>query len=132
MSMTDPIADLLTRIRNANKALLPNVAIPHSRFKEDIARVLKEEGYIKAYETVGEGAGKNLVIILKYTAKKERTIEVIAKISKPGHRRYVAHDGIKPIRGGMGIAILSTPKGVLTDTSARQQKVGGEWICTVW
>jgi len=130
--MTDPIADLLTRIRNANKALLPNVAIPHSRFKEDIARVLKEEGYIKAYETVGEGAGKNLVIILKYTAKKERTIEVIAKISKPGHRRYVAHDGIKPIRGGMGIAILSTPKGVLTDTSARQQKVGGEWICTVW
>lgn len=130
--MTDPIADLLTRIRNANKALLPNVAIPHSRFKEDIARVLKEEGYIKAYETVGEGVRKNLVIILKYTAKKERTIEGISKISKPGHRRYVAHDGIKPIRGGMGIAILSTPKGVLTDASARQQKVGGEWICTVW
>lgn len=132
MSMTDPIADLLTRIRNANKALLPSVSVPHSRYKEAIVRVLKEEGYVKAYETVGEGAGKNLVIILKYTPKKERAIEGIARISKPGHRIYVGCGESKPVRGGLGIAILSTPKGVMTDASAVQHKVGGEWICSVW
>lgn len=132
MSMTDPIADLLTRIRNANKATLPSVTVPYSRFKEGVVRVLKEEGYIKAFEAVGEGAKRNLVIILKYTPKKERTIEGIARVSKPGHRVYVGSGEVKPVRGGMGVAILSTPKGVMTDLAAKQQNVGGEWLCSVW
>lgn len=132
MGMTDPIADLLTRIRNSNKAFLPSVVVPHSRFKENIVHILKKEGYIKGYETIGEGVKKNLVITLKYTQKKERALEGIVRISKPGHRVYVSYDEIKPIRGGLGIVILSTPKGVLTDSTAKEQKLGGEWICSVW
>lgn len=132
MSMTDPIADLLTRIRNANKALLPQVTIPYGTFKENIVRVLKEEGYIKGFSVIGDGAKKNLVVVMKYKANKERAIEGIDKVSRPGYRRYVGCNDIKPIRGGMGVAILSTPKGVMTDTAAKKQKAGGEWICTVW
>ncbi len=132
MSMTDPIADLLTRIRNANKALLPQVSIPHGTFKEEIVRVLKEEGFVKGYSVVGEGIRKSIIVAMKYKSDKERAIEGINKISKPGHRIYVGCDEIKPIRGGMGVAILSTPKGVMTDAAARKQKAGGEWICTIW
>ena len=132
MSMTDPIADLLTRIRNANKALLPQVTIPHGTFKEEIVRVLKEEGYIKAYSVIGEGIRKSIVVTLKFTSDKERSIEGIQRISKPGHRIYVGHDDVKPVRGGMGIAILSTPKGVMTDAAAKKQKSGGEHVCNVW
>lgn len=132
MSMTDPIADLLTRIRNANKATLPSVTIPYSRYKEGVVRVLKEEGYIKAFEAVGEGVKRSLVVILKYTPKKERTIEGIERVSKPGHRVYVGSGEVRPVRGGLGIAILSTPKGVMTDLAAKQQNVGGEWVCSVW
>ncbi len=130
--MTDPIADLLTRIRNANKALMESVTIPHSVYKEEIARVLKEEGYVRGYEVVGEGVRKSLVVSLKYMPGKERAIEGLDRISKPGKRVYVGHDEIKTGRGRVGTAILSTPKGVLTETEAKKQKVGGEWVCTVW
>ncbi|MBI2091702.1 MAG: 30S ribosomal protein S8 [Deltaproteobacteria bacterium] len=132
MSMTDPIGDLLTRIRNANKERFESVTIPHSIFKEEIVRVLKEEGYVRGYETVGEGIVKSLVITLKYTQKKERIIEGLVRVSKPGHRRFLGYTDIKPIRGGLGMAILSTPKGVLSDKSAKHQKLGGEWVCSVW
>lgn len=130
--MTDPIADLLTRIRNANKALMGSVAIPHSVYKEEITRVLKEEGYIRGYEVMGEGVRKSLVVSLKYMPGKERAIEGLDRISKPGKRVYVGHDEIITGRGRVGTAILSTPKGVLTEAEARKQKVGGEWVCTVW
>ena len=130
--MTDPVADLLTRIRNANKAAFSSVAIPYSRLKENIVSVLKGEGYVRGFEVVGEGIRKNIVVSLKYTAKKEKAIEGIVRVSKPGCRVYVGCDDVKPIRGGLGIAILSTPKGVLTDATARKEKVGGEWLCTVW
>lgn len=132
MSMTDPIADLFTRIRNANKAALPNVSIPHSNMKENIVKVLKEEGYVKGYEVVGEGARKSIVVSMKYTSKKEKTIEGIVKVSKPGHRVYVGYNDIKPIRGGLGVAILSSPKGIITDATAKKMKLGGEWLATIW
>lgn len=132
MNMTDPVADLLTRIRNANRASLEIAVIPHSNLKENIVRVLKEEGFIKSYEVVGEGIRKNMVVRLKYTAKKEHVIDQLVRVSKPGCRRYVGYEDIRPIRQGMGVAILSTPKGVITDTAARKLKIGGEWICTVW
>jgi len=132
MSITDPVADLLTRIRNANKAMLANAAIPYSRLKENIVIILEKEGYIKGYEVVGEGARKNIVVNLKYTAKKERVIEGLERVSKPGKRVYVGHDDIKKVKGGLGMAILSTPKGVISDVSAKKDKVGGEWLCSVW
>jgi small subunit ribosomal protein S8 len=132
MSMTDPIGDLLTRIRNANKEKFESVTVPHSTFKAEVVRVLKEEGYVKGVETVGEGIMKSLVIKLRYNQKKERVIEGLLRVSKPGHRRFLGYADIKSIRGGLGMAILSTPKGVLSDKSARHQKVGGEWVCSVW
>ena len=132
MNMTDPIADLLTRIRNANKAALPNAAIPYSRLKERVVSVLVEEGYVRGYEVVGEGIRKNIVVALKYTATKEKAIEGIARISKPGKRVYVGYNDIKPVKGGLGIAIISSPKGVVTDVTAKKEKVGGEWLCSVW
>ena len=132
MSMTDPIANFLTSIRNANRALLPQATSPYSRMKEDLAKVLKEEGYLKGYETVGEGAKKVLVVSMKYSPKRERVIEGLTKISKPGRRVYVSVDKIKPVRGGLGVAIFSTPKGILSDVKAKEHNIGGEWICNVW
>lgn len=132
MNTTDPIADLLTRIRNANKALLPNVSIPFSKMKEAVVSVLTQEGYVKGYEVLGDGVRKSIVVSLKYTPKRERTIERLERVSKPGKRVYVGHDDIKPVRGGLGIAILSTPKGIVTDATAKKDKVGGEWLCSIW
>lgn len=132
MSMTDPIADLLTRIRNANKAGFDSVTIPHSKMKEAVVNVLKDEGYLKGVDVLGEGIRKNLVVHLKYKGKKERVIEGLVKISKPGRRVYIGYEDIKPVRGGMGVAIFSTPKGILSDETAKKQKLGGEWICSVW
>ena len=132
MSMTDPVADLLTRIRNASKAGFPSVAIPHSRMKEDVARALKDAGFIKGVEVVGEGTRKNVVVSLKYISNKERLIQKLVRISRPGRRVYVGYNDIKPIRGGLGVAVFSTPKGVVTDSDAKKLKVGGEWICSVW
>lgn len=132
MNMTDPVADLLTRIRNANKVGFEAVTIPYSKLKEGIVKVLQEEGFVRSYETAGMGFKKNLVVELKYTAKKERVIGSIVRVSKPAKRVYVGYNDVKPVRSGMGIAILSTPKGIMTDASARQKKLGGEWLCSVW
>jgi len=130
--MTDPIADFLTCIRNANRALLPQAVSPYSRMKEELVKVLKEEGYVKGFETVGEGVRKTLVVSMKYSPKRERVIEGLAKVSKPGRRVYVSVDKIKPVRGGLGVAIISTPKGILSDVNAKKHNIGGEWICNVW
>ncbi len=130
--MTDPIADFLTCIRNANRALLPQALSPYSRMKEELVKVLKDEGYVKGFETVGEGVRKTLVVSMKYSPKRERVIEGLAKVSKPGRRVYVSVDKIKPVRGGLGVAIISTPKGILSDVNAKKHNIGGEWICNVW
>lgn len=128
--MTDPISDLLTSIRNASTALLPNVDIPHSRIKEGIAHILKKEGYIA--ECVVEGKiAKRLKLKLKYDGRKG-VIAGIKRVSTPGLRRYVGATEIPRVLGGMGTAILSTPRGVMTGVEARKQNVGGEVICYVW
>lgn len=132
MSMTDSIADLLTRVRNANKAALPSTTIPYSRFGESVVKVLCDEGYLKGFEVVGEGIRKSIVVAMKYTARKEKAFEGLVKVSKPGRRVYVGCNDIRPVKGGMGVAIISTPKGVMTDATAKKEKVGGEWICSVW
>jgi len=131
MSMQDPLADMFTRIRNGQSARMKWVSIPYSRFKEDIVKVLHSEGYIREYEVRGEGATKTLSINLKYYRGKP-VIEEIKRISRPGLRRYFKVGGLTPIRSGLGISIVSTSKGVLADRQARQQRVGGELICTVF
>jgi len=128
--MTDPIADLLTSIRNANHALLPAVEMPHSALKESIARLLKQEGYLADYSAEGTTV-KKLKLKLKYQGRKG-VIEGLRRVSTPGLRRYVGASEIPRVLGGMGIAILSTPRGVLTGTEARRQNVGGEVLCYVW
>lgn len=130
MSCTDPIADMLTRIRNAQRALRPTVDVPHSRLKESIAGILKREGYIA--DAAVEGARiKTLKLRLKYQGKRG-IIEGLRRISRPGLRRYVGVDEIPRVRGGLGIAILSTSEGILTGTQARKKNLGGELICYVW
>ena len=128
--MTDPIADFLTRIRNAGNALLPSVEMPHSRVKEDIARVLVREGYVAECSVEGEKARK-LKLRLKYHGRKA-VIEGLRRVSKPGLRVYVQQREIPRVYGGLGIAILSTPKGVMTGQEARRQQLGGELLCYVW
>ena len=130
--LTDPVADMLARIRNANKALHEHVEMPTSRLKEGIARILKEEGYITDFHVKKGESFDTLVIQLKYGRSRERIITDLKRVSKPGQRRYVPTDSIPRVLNGMGIAILSTSKGVLVDREARKQKVGGELICTVW
>jgi len=132
MSMTDPIADMLTRIRNANSAFKEKVDIPFSKLKLEIARILSEEGFIKNYKTVEE-KGKTPVIriTLKYGDKRERVITRIDRSSTPGRRDYRGKALIPRVLGGLGTAILSTSKGVLTDKQARRQGVGGEVLCTI-
>jgi small subunit ribosomal protein S8 len=132
MSFTDPIADMLTRIRNASSARHEKVLVPRSRLKIRIAEVLKEEGFIKDFVVHEDGPQGAITVLLKYSADREPAISDIKRISKPGLRRYVPTDSIPRILNGMGIAILSTSKGVLVDREARKQKVGGELICTVW
>lgn len=128
--MTDNISDLLTRIRNANKTGLETLQIPYSKLKESVAKLLVEEGFLKDVQVVGDSK-KSLVVQMKYRQHKH-VLTGLKRVSKPGRRVYVGCDEIKPIRNGMGIAILSTPKGVMTDIKARQQRVGGEWLCSVW
>ena len=132
MSFTDPIGDMLTRIRNASSARHEKVLVPRSRLKVRIAEVLKEEGFIKDFVVHQDGVQGAITILLKYSADREPAISDIKRVSKPGLRRYVPNDSIPRILNGMGIAILSTSKGVLVDREARKQKVGGELICTVW
>ncbi len=130
--MTDPLGDLLTRIRNANHASLEMVEIPHSKLKEAVARVIKDEGFLADVQVVGTGIQKNIVVTLKYPSRKTRTITGMSRVSKPGRRVYISHDDLKMVRNGMGILVLSTSKGVMTDATARQQHLGGEAICKVW
>jgi small subunit ribosomal protein S8 len=132
MSFTDPIGDMLTRIRNASSARHEKCLVPKSRLKIRIAEVLKEEGFIKDFVVHQDGVQGAITILLKYSADREPAISDIKRVSKPGLRRYVPNDSIPRILNGMGIAILSTSKGVLVDREARKQKVGGELICTVW
>ncbi|MCS7316379.1 MAG: 30S ribosomal protein S8 [Bryobacterales bacterium] len=127
---TDVIADMLTRIRNALRARQPKVDVPASRLKTEIARVLKEEGYILNYKVAEEGARKTIKIYLKYHNGRP-VISELKRISRPGCRIYVGRDQIKPVLGGMGISILSTPKGVMTGRQARRAGVGGELLCVV-
>ena len=137
MVMTDPIADLLTRIRNANQAKHETVKIPASKLKLEILEVIKKEGYIKSYEVVEDKLDEkttvpNILVTLKYTDKKERVIKGITRISKPGLRAYAKASEMPKVFNGLGIAIVSTSNGVMTDREARKQNVGGEVLCYVY
>jgi small subunit ribosomal protein S8 len=128
--MNDPISDMLARIRNANRALLPAVEMPHSRIKESIAGILKREGYIADFTVEGK-LPKTIKLKLKYQGKKS-IIEGLRRVSTPGLRRYVGATEIPRVRGGLGVAVLSTSEGLVTDVQARKKKIGGELICYVW
>jgi small subunit ribosomal protein S8 len=130
--LTDPIADMLTRIRNANKALQDTVEMPTSRLKEDIARLLKEEGYIRDYHVRNGDSFDTLVVELRFGRNRERIITDLKRISKPGRRIYARKDRLPRVLGGMGTAILSTSSGVITSRTAEEKGVGGEVICFVW
>jgi small subunit ribosomal protein S8 len=128
--MNDPISDMLTRIRNANRALLPSVAIPHSKLKESLAGILKREGYIGDFSVEGQ-VPRVIKLKLKYQGKKS-IIEGLQRISTPGLRRYVGSTEIPRVRGGLGVAVLSTSEGVMTGNQARKKNLGGELLCYVW
>jgi small subunit ribosomal protein S8 len=130
--LTDPIADMLARIRNANKALHDTVEMPTSRAKVEIARLLKEEGYVRDYRIEDGESFSKLVIELKYGRNRERIITDLKRISKPGRRVYARKDRLPRVLGGMGTAILSTSNGVMTSRTAEQKGIGGEVICFVW
>lgn len=131
--MTDPIADMLTRIRNANTAKHDTVDVPASKIKTEIARILLDEGYIKAYEIVEDGVVKTIKITLKYGAdKNQKVISGLKRISKPGLRVYADVENMPKVLGGLGIAIISTNKGIVTDKEARAMNVGGEVLAFVW
>lgn len=132
MSMTDPIADMLTRIRNANQVSHPTVEMPSSKLKVQLAKLLKEEGYITDYEVKEVGKFKVLSITLKYDSKNKPIITKLERISKPGLRNYSKAKNLPKVLGGMGIAIVSTSKGLLTDRKARKENLGGEVICYVY
>jgi len=132
MSMTDPIADMLTRIRNANSAYKAETTMPSSKKLVEIARILKHEGYIADYNVVSAEPQDQLQVTLKYGPKKERTISGIRRISKPGLRVYAKKDELPRVLGGLGIAVISTSHGVLTDRGARKEGVGGEVIAYIW
>jgi small subunit ribosomal protein S8 len=129
---TDPIADMLTRIRNANKAMHESTQMPTSRMKEEIARLLKEEGYIKDYRVEKAGSFDTLVIELKYGRNRERVLSDLKRISKPGRRIYARKDRLPRVLGGLGTAILSTSSGLVTARDAQQRGIGGEVICFIW
>ena len=130
MSMTDPIADMLTRIRNGQKARMVSVSMPASKSKEAVANVLKDEGYITDYSTSGEGAQKSLSVELKYF-EGQPVIETVQRVSKPGLRIYRGKESLPKVLGGLGVAIVSTSAGVMSDREAREKGIGGEVICVV-
>ena len=139
MTMTDPIADMLTRLRNANQAYHDTVAMPYSKLKAGVAEILKQEGYITSFdvtdnatETGEKAVGKTLHITLKYGRNRERSIAGVRRISKPGLRVYAKHTGLPKVLGGLGVAIISTSQGLLTDRQANQKGVGGEVLAYVW
>jgi small subunit ribosomal protein S8 len=131
--LTDPIADMLMRIRNATHAKHQRVDIPASRLKVELARILKEEGYISSFKLVDEQKPrKTLRVMLKYTANRRSVITSLRRVSRPGARRYIGKSEIRPLVGGMGTVILTTPRGVMTGRAARKAGVGGEVLCEVW
>lgn len=134
MTMTDPVADMLTRLRNANTAFHDDVAMPSSKVKEAVARILEKEGYITSFsvEDATDRPGRKLTIQMKYTHDRRRTITGLKRVSRPGLRVYSKADRVPRVLGGMGIAILSTNQGLMTDREARERRLGGEVICHVW
>jgi small subunit ribosomal protein S8 len=134
MTMTDPIADMLTRIRNANVAMHDDITMPSSKLKEALAELLQREGYIGTYTVsdYGDRPGRKLYIELKYSPERERVISGIKRVSKPGLRVYTKSTEVPRVLGGLGISVLSTSQGLLTDREARKRKVGGEILCQVW
>ena len=132
MSCSDPIADMLTRIRNACKAGLPAVEMGHSRLKAEIARLLKKEGYVADVADATEDGKKILRVVLKYDYNEKPIIQQLRRVSRPGLRRYVGAGEIPRVRGGLGTAVLSTSRGLMTDREARAARVGGEVLCQIW
>lgn len=132
MTMSDPIADMLTRIRNATKARFNSVDIPGSKMKNDLAKIMKEEGFIRNYKFVKDGKQGILRVYLKYGPDRESVIYGLNRVSKPSRRVYVKGKNVKPVMNGMGVAILSTSKGIMSDKKARSENVGGEVICNIW
>jgi small subunit ribosomal protein S8 len=132
MTMTDPIADMLTRLRNANSAYHDSVSMPYSKLKAHIAEILQQEGYIAGWSVADAEVGKNLTVTLKYGPNRERSIAGIRRISKPGLRVYAKSTNLPRVLGGLGVAILSTSSGLLTDRQANKRGVGGEVLAYVW
>jgi len=132
MTMTDPIADMLTRLRNANSAYHDTVGMPYSKIKSHIAEILQQEGYIAAWRVEDADVGRNLVITLKYGNQRERSIAGIKRVSKPGRRVYTSVKNLPRVNNGLGISVLSTPKGIMADHEAREANVGGEVLFTVF
>jgi small subunit ribosomal protein S8 len=134
MTMTDPIADMLTRIRNANVAMHDDVRMPSSKQKEALAAILKKEGYIEDFGVDDDPRrpGKVLTVTMKYSPERERTISGLQRVSKPGLRVYTKAERVPRVLGGLGVAVLSTSRGLMTDREARKQRVGGEVLCFVW
>ena len=130
--LTDPIADMITRIRNGGRARLKRVAMPESRMKREVARVLHEQGYISGFSSDGDPKKPMLTVEVRYNATSEPMIQAIQRVSRPGRRVYVGWQEIPKVRNGLGIAILSTPRGILTDQQARDARVGGEILAEVW
>src|SRR5579859_6001789 len=132
MTMTDPVADMLTRLRNANAAYHDSVIMPHSKLKAHLAEILQQEGYIAGWRVEAAPVGKNLIVTLKYGPSRERSIAGIKRISKPGLRVYARKDNLPKVLGGLGVAIISTSTGLMTDKQAKKQGVGGEVVAWVW
>lgn len=132
MNLTDPVADFLTRIRNAIRARHQKLDVPASKLKAEIARILKEEGYIANYKTSEEDGKAVLRVYLKYGVNNEAAIQDLQRVSRPGCRVYVGRDEIRRVQGGLGICIITTPKGLMTGRQARKEGVGGELLCNVW
>lgn len=130
--MTDPIADMLTRIRNANQALHPTVSMPSSKLKEEIAKILAAEGYIEGYEVTASGVKRVLEVKLKYQPDRSRVISGLRRLSNPGRRLYGGIGELPRVKGGLGVVVVSTSQGLLTDSEARRRKLGGEILCEVW
>lgn len=132
MTTSDPVSDMLTRVRNAMRARHPKVDVPSSKLKMEIARIMKEEGYILNFKMAEEGTKRSIRIYLKYTVSNEPVMSHIERISRPGCRVYVGSKEVQRVLGGLGISILTTPRGVMTGMAARKENVGGELLCKIW
>lgn len=132
MSMTDPIADMLTRLRNANTAMKAQVDVPTSKLKEEVAKILTSEGFIRGFDTVGDGPQRTLRIQLKYAEDRTRAVQGVRRVSSPGLRVYKKASDLPRVNGGLGVAIVSTSQGLLPDREARRRRLGGEIMCEVW